>query len=466
MALSTKHKEALTRFQARNKELSDFLESKGDNITAADLTQAHAIRDDLRSIKAEVELYAAGEDLQTDSKGFQDFVNKPTSGMRHQAVVGPSAAGSTTIERPKKGSKAQRMLAQSGPGIWGREKFDKVASPEYRNAFLHYLRKGEKLKGVSLRNLEDGLDPQGGYLAPVEVLAKLIERQPTPTRIQDAVDVVNTSRDAVSLPLVNYAGASDDTNAYIYTTGFRATATDENPTSDTQAQVTDTNIFGSIRVPVYTWLIEGVLTNNQVEDAMFDPMAWMTGKFLETIKLLRENMIVNGSGIGQSTGILTQASSSPNLIQNVPIIGTASSGNVTADSIITISEDVPEQYDENCRFAYAKTSTGKQIRLLKDSQNRYLFGLGYQDSGLVPGKPKALNGYPTMFSQFVPAPAANSLSAIFGDFMGYTQVNRVGFSIQVLREIAARRNQVIILGRVRFGGLPVEPWRLRALKLG
>lgn len=465
MALSTKHKEAVTRFETRSKELTDYLTEKGENITAADLAHAHAIRDDLRSIKTEIQNYVSVDELRGESQSNTDFLKKPAGSHTHQTVIGAGRAGEATIEKPK-GGKAARLLRDQGPGIWGAEKFKSVSSPEYAQSFRHYLRNGERSKSVHFRNLEDGLDPQGGYLAPVEVIAKLIERQATPTRLQDATSVVNTTRDAVSLPLVSYSGASDDTNAYIYTTGFRATATDENPTSDTQANVSDTSIFGSTRVPVYTWLIEGVLTNNQVEDAMFDPMAWMTGKFMETIRLLRDNMIANGTGIGQSTGIITQASSSPNLIQNVPIIGSSSSGNVTADSIITISEDVPEQYDENCRFAYAKTSTGKQIRLLKDSQNRYLFGLGYQDSGLVPGRQKALNGYPVMFSQFIPAPASNSLSMIFGDFEGYTQVNRVGFSIQVLREIAARRNQVIILGRVRFGGLPVEPWRLRVLKCG
>lgn len=464
MPLTAKHRELLSRAEKRTKELNDFLAAKGDNITAADLTQAHAIRDDLKSIKTEIEVCVQADEARASAQDMTDFLNKPGTGHTHQAVVGAQAAGDTTLDmgpewaRSKGYKRALSVVRQRGAGLFGKRAFDAASSPDYRRAFCSYVRFGEKSK--QFRTLEEGLDPQGGYLAPLEVIAKLIQRKATPTRVQDMVDVVNTSRDACLLPLVNYTGATDDANATIYSTGFRATATDENPTSDTQAQVSDTNIFGSIRVPVYTWLIEGVLTNNQVEDGMFDPLNWMVEKFVETIMLLRDNMALNGSGVGQSTGILSYPSGNVNAPTQIHS-GTSAAPWLTPDGIISITEDIPEQYDDNCYALYKKTTTGKTIRQFKDAQGRYLFGLGYQDSGIVPGRQKALNGYPVVWSQFMPDPASNALPLIFGDFKGYTMVNRVGFTVQVLREIAARRNQVILLGRVRFGGQILEPWRLR-----
>ena len=53
---------------------------------------------------------------------------------------------------------------------------------------------------------------------------------------------------------------------------------------------------------------------------------------------------------------------------------------------------------------------------------------------------------------------------IYGDLKGYYLVNRIGFSIQALDQTKAKRNQIELVGRVRFGGAPVEHWRLKLLK--
>lgn len=470
--------EARKRFGVAEREVQDFLTKCGDNITSENYTKLSEMRDNLKSIGEEITLERNVGDVRSDITKLHDFHNKPTKGMRHQAVegsvLGAVASGDTVLGRrtggkPRHGDRAMRILRQRGAGIFGRETFDAIADPGYQRAFAEYMRKGERLKGTHRRTLEVGLDPQGGSLAPVEMIARLIERKPTPTNVQDLCDFVNCSRDAISLPRVNYQSASDDSTGSIYTTGFRATLTDELPSSDTQAQVSDTNLFGSIRVQNYTWLIEGAISVNQAEDALFDPIAWMNGKFYETVRLLRDNMILNGTGVGQPGGLLvnpygaTAVSGGTDPLQPA-IITTGASSTVTADSVISISEDLPEQYDENARFVYKKTTTGKAIRLLKDQNNRYLFGDGYQDSGLAPARKKMLNGYPTIWSQFMPDPGANTYPAIFGDFGGVTVVNRVGFSVQILREIAARRNLIIVLGRVRFGVQVIEPWRLRVLQ--
>lgn len=465
--------EARKRYTVREKELQDFLSERGDNITKEDYTKMTAIRDDLNTIAGEIEFEKSVSDLKADATRLHDFHTKPTPGMRHQAVIGSTKSGHTDLavgRRGKGDNRTLRLLRSKGPGIFGQKTFEGIADPGYQRAFAEYMRKGERLKGVHRRTLEVGLDPQGGSLAPIEMIARLIERKPTPSNVQDLCDFVNSSRDAISLPRVNYQSASDDSTGSIYTTGFRATLTDELPTSDTQANVTDTNLFGSVRVQNYTWLIEGALSVNMVEDALFDPITWMNGKFVETVRLLRDNVIINGTGIGQPAGILVNpyAGSSGGVggtdVLQPQIVVTGAASTILPDSLISISEDVPEQYDDNCRFLFKKTTTGKQIRQLKDSQNRYLFGEGYQDSGLVVGRKRMLNGYPTVFSQFMPDPGASTNPAIFGDFGGVTVVNRVGFSIQILREIAARRNLVIILGRVRFGVQVLEPWRLRVLQ--
>jgi HK97 family phage major capsid protein len=61
----------------------------------------------------------------------------------------------------------------------------------------------------------------------------------------------------------------------------------------------------------------------------------------------------------------------------------------------------------------------------------------------------------------MPNTGANNYPIIFGDLRGYYLVNRVGFSVQVLRELYAETNQILLLGRVRFGGGVGEEWRIK-----
>jgi HK97 family phage major capsid protein len=479
--MNTKHKELLNRFETRSKELNDFLAASGDNITSADYTKATAIRDDLKTIRSGIEECKQHEGLVDEARQFRSYVEDPATGHRHSAeVVGHTPAGETELEIEYDGPKGKRsnsfhtrarvksILNERGSGILGKvgnegyssRAASAIQTREYRNAMRAYFRTG-RMPDVHVRTLEDGLDPQGGYLAPVENIAKLIEKKATPTRVSELCSIINSSRDAIALPRVNYTTASDDALGNIYSTGFRATLTDENPTSATQANVNDTNIFGSVRVSIYTWLIEGVLTNNQVEDAMFDPLVWLSGKFDETVRLLKDNVAINGVN-GGPAGLLSNPGAADTLsFPSVIFSGAAASPFLTPDGLINLSEDIPEQYDNDIRYLYKKTSTGKTIRTFKDGNGRYLFGTGVQDSGLMPGRVREINGYPTIMSQFMPDPAASAYPVAAGDFGGITMVNRIGYSVQVLREIAARQNQIVVLGRVRFGVQVLEPWRLR-----
>jgi HK97 family phage major capsid protein len=64
-------------------------------------------------------------------------------------------------------------------------------------------------------------------------------------------------------------------------------------------------------------------------------------------------------------------------------------------------------------------------------------------------------------SAFMADVATNSYSVLFGDLRGFYMVDRVGFSVRVLSELYAETNQVLLLGRIRFGGQVAEPWRMK-----
>lgn len=218
-------------------------------------------------------------------------------------------------------------------------------------------------------------------------------------------------------------------------------------------------VFGQVSVPVYTAMMSMPITNDMIEDASFPLVSYVSEKFAETIELLRDNMVLNGAGQGQPSGILLN----PGADANQPaVVVSGSASAVTAAGLVNIGFALPEQYDDNACWVFNKVSTGAAIASLTDSNNRYLWGAGLQDSGLAPDlHNRKLLGYDVVFSGFMPNVAASAYPYIFGDLRGYYLVNRVGFSIQVLRELYAETNQILLLGRLRFGGMVAEPWRLK-----
>lgn len=333
-----------------------------------------------------------------------------------------------------------------------------IANPDYNKAFRQYMRTKNGMTPPidAIRTLQEGSDGSGGFLVPEDMLDRIITKDPTPTRVAGRVTQITTGRDAITIPKVIYT--TDD----LYTTGMRITWTGEIPASSTAMRVTDPT-FGQERIPIYTAMMSIPVTNDMVEDTDFPLISWLTGKFGETIDLLKDNMIINGNGQGQPTGILV----APGTANNPKIVLSGSAGTIGTDgtALISLAMSLPEQYDDNATFLFNKVNTGSAIAQLKDAQGRFLWGLGYQDSGIAGGfLGKNLVGYETVLSGFMPNIGAANYPIIFGDLKGYYLVNRVGLSIQVLRELYAETNQILVLGRVRFGGLTVEPWRLFAYK--
>ena len=208
------------------------------------------------------------------------------------------------------------------------------------------------------------------------------------------------------------------------------------------------------------------LTNDLIEDSGFNLEAYVAAKFNETIDLLIENQIVNGSGVGENLGIIPAITRGGTDDPAFVVSGHATT--LTPDGLIKLKRAVPPQYAsaKNLAFCMEYSGTGGALETMKDGQNRYLFKMGgASDGGLQGEAPDVLLGRSIAYSQFMPAIAANAFPVFYGDMTGYYMVKRLGFSIQILREIGAQDNEVIVLGRVRFGGQPVETWKIKGQKV-
>lgn len=197
-------------------------------------------------------------------------------------------------------------------------------------------------------------------------------------------------------------------------------------------RVTDP-IFGQTRIPVYTNMLSAPVTNDLIEDESFDVLGYLGDKFGETIDLLRDNMVLNGTGNGQPTGILIN----PGGDATQPAVITLGNPITSPDGLLDMAFSLPEQYDKNASFVFSKTKMGPTLATLKDTNNRYLWGAGYEDSGVEGDKihNRRIAGYPVVFSEFMPGLGADEYPILFGDLQGYTLVTRMGISVRVLNEL-------------------------------
>lgn len=447
--------------------------------TGDEVKKGNDLIEKIKAAQVEIETEYMAERGRSSLKGIQAALANPDGAFAFSGKaggsrfdhIGFSEAGKAVIDS------FGTVIDDVGAGSFASEaQYKHISTPEYKRAFVAMIRckgiEGMGRRGSELKTIQEGLDDQGGAFVPADFIAKIVARKPTPTRVAGMCTNLTTGRDRIVMPRQAYS--ADD----LYTTAFRATWTGEVPASDTASAVTDTGLTGNIEIPVFTAMLTAAVTNDMVEDTAFPIMQWIEDQLRITVDLLKDNMAINGSGNGQPRGMLNN----PGGTGQAPVLTTAASQVIAADDVQDMSSAIPEQYDENVTYLFNKTNTYRALRKLKDANGRYLFGMGYQDSGLSVGRPKELAGYPFTWSGFMPdaqttagtaltnsgttIPAiASATPIICGDLLGHYIVNRLGITLQVLRETAAKRNQIEIVCRVRFGGKTVEPWRLRVMQV-
>lgn len=445
----------LNAILAEEKSLRETYSDPATPMPAEEATKWGKLLDDAEGVKGQLDTLSRSEGVtEWADKASGKTIPLAPGKVGEVKLAGWEAAGVTTVEGNKSGGLT--LVDDEGPGAaFSAKTREALASDTYKESFRVYLRKGiNGLGDTHLKTLQEGIDEQGGFLVPDDMLARIVGRKPTPTRVASRVTRIPTGRDRVVMPKVNYS--ADD----IYTTGVRVNWTGETPASSTVHRVTDPK-FGQIGISVYTAMLSMPLTLDMVEDAAFPIVSWSSEKFRETTDIVRDDIVLNGSGIGQGAGILLN----PDGTDQPTTVKSGHASQVTADGLQDVVWSIPEQYDENAAWVFNKTNTGKSIAKLKDADNRYLWAQFEQSGLMLPARDRPLLGYPVLFSGLMPNVGANTFPAVFGDLSGYYLVDRVAFSVQVLREVYAENNQIVLLGRMRFGGQVAEPWKLRVHKI-
>lgn len=293
---------------------------------------------------------------------------------------------------------------------------DYSATPEYRNMFLSWVRAGSRQ--VESRDLGRGSGSTGGYLVPVELEARIIEKARESSIIRQLGQVVVLSSDT-NIPV------EESAPSFSYVT--------EGGTIGT----TDAT-FAQKQLRAYKASAIVKVSEELLADSAVDLVNYLGTKFGQALADLENNSFINGDGLGKPRGVLLDA--------NIAVT-TAATGAITFDEVRRLCFALHSAYQARAAFIM-HPQTALAIALLKDSQGRY-----YWDIREQVGRPSTLLGYPVYTVTTMPTIAAGAKVIALGDFSQYLVADRQGITMQKLVELYAGTGQVGFKATIRHDGV-------------
>ena len=189
-----------------------------------------------------------------------------------------------------------------------------------------------------------------------------------------------------------------------------------------------------------------------IDDASLNIEQWLAGKIADKFSRMENTAFVTGNGIAKPKGITAQdtvANASHTETSNaLGYVATGAAGDFAAsnkgDALISLVYALKAAYRPNAKWLMASALI-EEVRKFKDSDGNYLW-----QRALAAGQPETLLSYEVVQGEDMPTKAANSLSIAFGDFRGYTIVDRTG--IRTLRDPYSEKPYVQFYTTKRVGG--------------
>lgn len=309
----------------------------------------------------------------------------------------------------------------------------------YVDAFDEYLRTKENslMDPDSLKALNVGSDPDGGYLVTPAMSTKIIEKlfETDPMRQLAAVETITT--DAIEwLVDVNEAGADWETETV---------ATTNETTPDWQKK----------RVQVHFLATRPKISQQMLEDSSINIESWLSRKVGDKFSRTEAASFVSGDGIGKPRGFLTYDSGTSWAQIEQTNMGAAAT--LTADGFVKVKYSMIEQYLERGTWLMSRT-TLRDAMLLKDGNGNYI----WKPTMIANDPYSTILNLPVRMSTTMPTIAANSLSIALGDWKeAYMIVDRLGITVQ--RDPYTAKPFVEFYYRKRVGGDVIN---YQAVKIG
>ena len=304
------------------------------------------------------------------------------------------------------------------------------ASDEYKKALLQAMRTNfRQISNV----LQEGIDPQGGYLVPDEYDKRLID-------ILTEENVMRTLGTNIT--------TSGEHKINIAATKPAAAWIEEGGTLTFGDATFDQIILDAHKLHVAIKVTEELLYDNA-----FNLENYILTQFGKALSNAEEDAFINGTGVGQPLGILAETGGAQ------VGVTTASSTKVTADEIINLVYSLKRPYRKNAVFL-ANDVCVAELRKLKDNNGQYLW-----QPSLQTGEPDRVLGYKVYTSPYFPVPTAGGTAVAFGDFSYYNIGDRGTRSFAELKELFAGNGMIGFVAKERVDGKLVLPEAIKLLQM-
>jgi HK97 family phage major capsid protein len=330
-------------------------------------------------------------------------------------------------------------------------------SPEYeegRAIFLEWARKGHVAemdqdlfkRGLELKVLSIGDQQQAGYLAQPEWVQELLKGVIEFSPMRSIARVRQTMRNSIHVPKRTGVFAA----VWVAEQGTRAETTGLQ--------------YGLEEIPTHEMYAFVDVTEQMLEDSVFDLENELNMEFTEQFAVLEGNAFITGNAAGKPEGVLDNTA-----------VGTTNSGSAAtiadtdgqANGLIDLQHAIRTEYARNATWILNRATMGA-VRKLKDGDNNYIWAAGGGGSGggggAVTGNPSTILGDPFVEMPDMPDEAASATPIAYGDFRrAYTIVDRINMS--VLRDpfTQATSGAIRFIARRRVGGQVVIAEAIRTL---
>jgi HK97 family phage major capsid protein len=337
-----------------------------------------------------------------------------------------------------------------------------------RDSFTKYLRKGTAMDNESVeyiigdmvekafigidedkkemfrKDLQVGVDPDGGYFVRPEISDKMITRVFESSPVRQYASVVTINSDSLEMLI-------DDDEA---DSGGWVGETESRP-------VTGTPQIGKILIYAHEQYANPRATQKMLDDAGFDIEAWLQDKVNRKFTRIENNAFVVGDGNKKPRGFLDYpAWTTPGTYERHKLeqIVSGTSATFDADDLKNLKNAQIEDYQPNSIWMMRRETFGT-VELLKDTQGRYLL----DPNSVKVGDTQILLGKQVVFMHDFPLEASNALAVAYGDLgIAYTVVDRIG--IRVIRDNLTEKPYTLFYTTKRTGGDVTNYQALKILK--
>ena len=194
------------------------------------------------------------------------------------------------------------------------------------------------------------------------------------------------------------------------------------------------------------------LSNKLLRQAAMDPEGIVRDRLAYKFGISEEKAFLTGDGANKPLGVFTPAAQGISTNRDVL---TATAGQLKADDLIGTLYSLKGQYQERSRWIMNR-SVVLAVRLLKDSNNNYLWSTGMGPGQGYGGQPETILSRPFCMSEYAPGTiATGNYAAVIGDFSRYVIATALDMQIQVLDQLYAENNQTGYIARMEVDGMPV-----------